>query len=135
MLKEIGTYALVAKVDVSNMEQSVAWYTSKLDLEVDPRFTTIPTWRQLNMPGLERVAVGLNQSAHVGTGGANSTFVVSDINEAVKLLRERGVEVSDPQNVGEGVWLSFFADPDGNNLGLRQNGPNEPQPSEVGWTP
>ncbi len=135
MLKDVGAYAFVAKVNVSNIEASVAWYTSKLDLEVDRRFMEIPTWRQLNMPGLERVAIGLNQSANVGTGGANSTFVVSDINKAVEILLARGVKVSKPAPVGNGVLLSFFKDLDGNDLGLRQNGPSEPQPSQVGWRP
>lgn len=134
MLKEIGTYAFVAKVNVSKMDVSVTWYESKLDMKVDPRFMADPKWRQLNMPGLPRVAYGLFKGTAVGTGQAVATFVVADIKAAVAILRKRGVTVTDPTNVGQGVWLSFFADPDGNSLGLRQNGPKEPEAGKVGWT-
>jgi lactoylglutathione lyase len=86
------------------------------------------------MPGLKQVAIGLYQGTGVGTGKAVATFVVKDINEAVQILAAKGVQASKPVNVGQGVLLSFFADPDGNQLGLRQNGPAQPQPGEVGWT-
>lgn len=129
-----GQYAFVEKVEVSNMDQSVDWYTSKLDLVVDPRFTSNPSWRQLNMPGLPRVAMGLSATTHTpSSGGAVATFVVADIQAARQTLIDRGVDVSPIQDVGQGVLLAFFNDPDGNGLGLRQNSPSEPGPAEVGW--
>ncbi|HWM92743.1 MAG TPA: VOC family protein [Thermoanaerobaculia bacterium] len=136
-----GQYAFVAKVAVSNMDNSVQWYTTKLDFVVDRRFVANPYWMQLNMPGLPRVAMGLSadtpytSSPHPGPDPV-ATFVVADIKLARQTLIDRGVDtMSKIQDVGQGVYLAFFQDPDKNWLGLRQNSPQEPKPSEVGWQP
>ena len=136
MLKNIDAYSVVAKVDVSDMRQSVEWYESKLDLVVDERFDSNPKWRQLNVKGIQRFAVGLNLKADgVGTGGAVTTFAVPDIESSRKELIARGVEVTEIVDVGQGVLLAFFSDPDGNSLGLRQNSKDEPDADAVGWQP
>ncbi|MEO2218166.1 VOC family protein [Chromobacterium vaccinii] len=128
----IGEYAFVAKVDVSDIDKSAAWYGGKLGLVHDPRFDT-PTWRQYNVPGLARAAIGLNLNpGGVGSGGAVSTFVVANIQLARKGLIEHGVEVGPVMDVGHGVLLAFFKDPDGNSLGLRQNSAQHPAVAEVG---
>ena len=120
MLQNLQEYSVVAKVNVSNLAASVVWYESKLDMVTDPAYQR-PTWEQLNFPGKSGFAVGLNLDAdHVGTGGASTTFVVTNIEAARNELISRGVEVSPVQNA-EGVLLAFFSDPDGNSLGLRQN--------------
>jgi predicted enzyme related to lactoylglutathione lyase len=112
----------VAKVNVSNLAASSEWYAKKLGLVHDPKFDT-PNWQQLNLPGRKGVAIGLNlDAAKVGTGGATATFVVKDIEKEQKALIKKGVNVGVVMPVGEGVCLAFFADPDGNELGLRQNG-------------
>jgi lactoylglutathione lyase len=123
MLEKLASaYAVVAKVDVSNLAASQKWYQNKLGLQHDPRFDA-PTWRQLNFPGIARVAVGLNLNAGgIGTGGAVTTLVVADIVASRNELIGRKVDVSKIQDVGQGVQLAFFKDPDGNSLGLRQNG-------------
>ena len=139
-----GQFALVAKVDVCDMDKSVDWYTSKLDFEVDPLFIGNPSWRQLNMPGLQHVAMGLSQSSKLcptpatqpnplPSGHAVTTFVVDDINAARQTLIRRGVDVGSIQDVGQGVSLAFFFDPDWNQLGLRQN--TKQPASKVGWRP
>lgn len=140
MLKMIaGQYAFVAKVAVSDMERSVLWYTTMLDFVVDPRFAANEYWKQLNMPGLPHVAMGLSadtpytSSPHPGPDPV-ATFVVDDIRMVHDALIKRGVDtMGDIQNVGQGVLLAFFRDPDKNWLGLRQNSPQEPKPSEIGW--
>jgi hypothetical protein len=139
-----GQYAFVAKVAVSNMDNSVQWYTTMLDFVVDPRFGANQYWMQLNMPGLPSVAMGLSanpndppytSSTHPGPDPV-ATFVVADLTEARLTLIERGVTSMGPIiNPGQGVLLAFFQDPDKNWLGLRQNSPQEPTPSEVGWQP
>ncbi|MCG8421391.1 MAG: VOC family protein [Proteobacteria bacterium] len=121
----IGKYAIVAKVDVSDLESSVSWYRDKLCLTVDDRFTT-ETWVQLRV-GIPYVAIGLNLSAsNVGTAGGVTTFVVDDIEFARNNLIAKGVEVSAIEEVAKGVKLAFFSDPDGNHLGLRQNSKGHP---------
>jgi len=134
MLKSIADqYAFVAKLEVADITASVTWYTTKLDLEVDTRYLGEPRWRQLNMPGVPRVALGLWQAKNpANSGGAVATFVVENIAESRQQLIARGVTVSPIQDVGQGVFLCFFKDPDGNGLGLRQSGNSEPKPKLLG---
>ena len=125
----------VARFTVSDMEKSIAWYESKLGLKLDPRFAG-KYWNQLNFEGMPRFAIGLGlPSKHfkVGSGGAVTTIVVDDIKEAKEELERKEVVVSPIKNVGQGVQLAFFADPDGNRLGLRQNSPEECSAALIGW--
>ena len=87
---------------------------------------------QFNLPNINQVAVGLYESDNVGTGGSVPTFVVTDIEAAISYLTSLGITVTAIQQVGEGVSLAFFNDPDDNTLGLRQNSPNQPSPAEIG---
>jgi len=129
-LKDIvGNYGFVAKVDVSDLDVSTSWYEGKLGLILDERYNT-PTWRQFNLPGVPLAAIGCNLNpAGVGSGGAVSTFVVLDIVTARTGLIAQGVAVGPIIDVGHGVLLCFFKDPDGNALGLRQNSPDKPKPA------
>jgi lactoylglutathione lyase len=112
----------VAKVDVSNLKASTEWYVDKIGLVRNARFDA-PTWRQLDLPGKPGVSIGLNLNAKgVGSGGATATFVVADIEKERQALISKGVNVTPISNVGDGVCLAFFKDPDGNQLGLRKNG-------------
>ncbi len=126
----IGEYGFVAKLDVSNLQASDAFYTT-LGLEHDPRFDT-PTWMQFNLPGIDQVAIGLSASGSVSTGGSVPTFVVNDINAARQSLLDAGVEVGPIQDVGLGVLMAFFQDPDSNTLALRQNPSSQPRATEIG---
>ena len=125
----------VARVTVSDMKKSIAWYESKLGLELDQRFAG-DYWNQLNFKGMSRFAIGLGlPSRHfkVGSGGAVTTIVVDNIKEEKERLESKGVSVSPIKNVGQGVQLAFFADPDGNRLGLRKNSPTECSAALIGW--
>jgi catechol 2,3-dioxygenase-like lactoylglutathione lyase family enzyme len=116
----------VAKVDVSNLAASTKWYVEKLGLVPSPKFKT-KTWQQLDIPGFAcDFSIGLNVGTKVGTGGATATFIVKDILVEQAKLKKMGVNISDVTNVGEGVCLAFFSDPDLNQLGLRQNGCKHP---------
>jgi glyoxylase I family protein len=134
MLSQIqGEYAFVAKVNVSDLDKSVKWYVDKLGLQEDTRFRT-DTWRQFNLPGIPRVAIGLNKPVkeEEGTGGGVSTFVVDKINDTYDSLKEKGIDITSPADVGKGVLMCFFKDPDGNSLALRQNPSNHPKAAEIG---
>lgn len=125
----VGDYGFVAKVDVSDLDASTDWYERKLGLMLDERYST-PTWRQFGLPGISRTAIGLNLTpAGVGSRGAVSTFVLVDIAAARKALIAQGVAVGPIVDVGHGVLLCFFKDPDGNSLGLRQNSKGQPKPA------
>lgn len=115
-----GEYSFVTKVDVTNLEASVQWYKDKLGLVPEDKYDT-PSWRQLSIPDIGNLAIGLNLSNSVVAGSTVSTFVVNNIVAARQSLIERGVEVGSITDVGHGVQLSVFKDIDGNLLGLRQN--------------
>jgi lactoylglutathione lyase len=124
----IGNFGLVAKVDVSNLNSSIAWYQEKLGLVHDPQFDVPGWWAQLNITEVPQTAVGLNMNPNgVGTGGGATTFVVEDIKSARNALIAKGVAVGEITQVPPGVSLASFKDPDGNNLGLRQNPPSFPK--------
>jgi predicted enzyme related to lactoylglutathione lyase len=87
---------------------------------------------QFNLPDIDQVAIGLSASGSVSPGGSVPTFVVNDINAARQSLLDNGVEVGPIQDVGLGVLMAFFQDPDGNTLALRQNPPSQPRATEIG---
>ena len=125
----VGDYGFVAKVDVSDLDASTDWYEGKLGLMLDERYST-PTWRQFALPGISRTAIGLNLNpAGVGSRGAVSTFVIADIAAVRNALLAQGIAVGPIVDVGHGVLLCFFRDPDGNSLGLRQNSKGQPKPA------
>ncbi|MDT7540590.1 MAG: hypothetical protein QOE33_494 [Acidobacteriota bacterium] len=126
----IGEYGFVAKLDVSNLQVSAEFYTA-LGLEHDPRFDT-PIWMQFNLPDIDQVAIGLYASGSVSPGGSVPTFIVNDINAARQSLLDAGVEVRPIQDVGLGVLMASFYDPDSNTLALRQNPSSQPSATEIG---
>jgi predicted enzyme related to lactoylglutathione lyase len=129
----IGEFGLVSKIDVADIDASLRWYEEKLRLRHDPRFDVPGWWAQLNVPGLRRVAIGLNKDAGGTEGrGQVTTFVVPDIETAREGLIARGVEVGPITDVPHGVRLAFFKDLDGNDYGLRQNAENHPAATEIG---
>jgi catechol 2,3-dioxygenase-like lactoylglutathione lyase family enzyme len=56
-------------------------------------------------------------------------LVVPDIEEARKALVDRGVEVSDVEDMG-GVLYAYFSDPDGNSWALQYIAPDAHMPEE-----
>lgn len=117
----IGDFDLVYKINVSNLAASLDWYGNKLGLEHDADFDG-PTWVQFKVPGVSNLVIGLNvDPVNIGSGSAVPTFVVKDLEAACNGLVANGIDAGDIQDVGSGVKLSFFKDPDGNTLGLRQD--------------
>lgn len=122
MLRDvIGEFSFVIKRNVSNLDASVTWYQQKLLLIPDPHFNVPGSWAQLNVPEVPGLAVGLNHGTPT-PGSDTPTFVVPDIAAARQALIDKGVDVGPIQTVPDNVQLAFFKDPDGNELGLRQNG-------------
>lgn len=117
----IGEYGLLIKVNVSDLEQSVHWYTEKLNFQLEHRYNA-QGWRQMCIPDIDNFAIGLHLNPEgAGTEGKKATFVVKDIDLARKELINKGVAVDDISSLGDWVKLAFFKDPDGNVFGLRQN--------------
>ena len=118
---ELSEYGFVVKVDVTDLDRSLAWYREKLGFEVDERYSA-GSWRQLTLPELPNTALGLYHNPDgAGLGGKKATFVVKDIDALRDSLIREGVEVDEVVELGEWVKLAFLKDPDGNVFGIRQN--------------
>lgn len=119
-LSRIDSYALIIRITVSDLARSIDWYVNNVGLEqTGPIYDN---WAELLIPGVANTTLGLKLvNPPQGTAGEVLTFLVSDIEANVQYLRSRGVAVEDPRHLAGGVLLSFFYDPDGNRLALRQN--------------
>jgi predicted enzyme related to lactoylglutathione lyase len=113
------------RVNVSSMSKSISFYENALDMTRDKSRdyicpeSGVLCWTQFQYPNVLG-KIGLNRQPLQGLGNAAITIVVPDIGIAVDELRSKGVKVNDPINVGAGVYLATFRDPDGNRLALRQ---------------
>lgn len=117
----IGEFSTVIKVDVSDIENSLWWYSEKLGLEYEKLFSG-GNWQQLKVPGRNDLSIGLLPSSNGAViGTKKATFVVENIETSRDALLQNGVEVGEIEMIGEWVKLAFFKDPDGNVFGLRQN--------------
>lgn len=118
---ELSEYGFIVKVDVTDLDRSLAWYQQQLGFEVDERYSA-GSWRQLTLPELPNTALGLYHNPDgAGLGGKRATFVVKDIDTLRDSLIRGGVEVGEVVQLGDWVKLAFLKDPDGNVFGIRQN--------------
>ena len=116
----VGEYSIVVKMDVSDLKASSDWYQNKLDLMPEPQFNS-PDWRQFIFTDMPNVSIGLHENPEKsGSGGDAFTIVVKDIDSARMQLLSKGVDISEDTEVGCGVILAYFDDPDGNHLVIRQ---------------
>ena len=108
---------------VTDVERSLAFYTEKAGFNLDHDVQPGNGMRviQLTPPGSACSIVfgtGMGNSSPAGSV-KNLHLVVDDIAEAHKFLSNRGVELSEIQDMG-GVKYSYFADPDGNSWALQE---------------
>ena len=107
---------LTASVNVTNLDEAIAWYESVLGFKLIYRVDEIG-WCELStsIPG---VSIGLSQNEQVPAGGnATNVWGVSDINEAKAHLEHHGVrQDGEIQEIPDMVKLLTFFDPDGNAM-------------------
>ena len=108
---------------VTDVDSSLAFYVDKVGFHLDHDVQPGNGMRiiQLTPPGS---ACSIVFGAGMGSSNApgsikNLHLVVSDIVEARKLLEDKGVEISEVQDMG-GVKYAYFSDPDGNSWALQQ---------------
>ncbi len=117
----LSDYGFVVKVDVTDLDRSLAWYQEKLGFKLDDKHSA-GSWRQLTLDALPHTALGLYLNPDgAGLGGKKVTFVVTDIKSVRENLLANGVDVDDIADLGDWVKLAFFRDPDGNVFGIREN--------------
>lgn len=113
--------SIVLRVDVSDIDASVEWYTEKLGMRISSKYQT-EEWVELTRADLGNVTLGLfwDEEA-MGTDFEVINFVVANLQAARQELIDKGVEVDDIEESDNGIQLAFFEDPDGNLFALRQN--------------
>jgi predicted enzyme related to lactoylglutathione lyase len=109
-------------VPVSDVDRAKAFYAEKVGFNADHDQQVNPTLRfvQLTPPGSAC-------SIYIGTGLTKMKpglieglqMVVPDIEKAHDQLAERGVDVSEIQNLAWGRFV-YFSDPDGNKWAVQQ---------------
>jgi predicted enzyme related to lactoylglutathione lyase len=109
-------------VPVSDVDRAKAFYTDHIGFaaDVDARVSDEVRFVQLTPPG-SACSIAIGDGITKATPGSveGLQMVVTDVAEARRALKARGVDVSD---VMEFPWGSFvyFSDPDGNGWALQQ---------------
>lgn len=120
-MPDTGRYVLELTFDavyyyVTDMEKSVAFYRDVLGL----RMTSRDYVTRFDIDGvLFELVPNAAGNAVQGTGNARLSLGVKDIQEATRALQAKGVPTT-PIKQESGGLLSFFKDPDGNELSLWQ---------------
>jgi catechol 2,3-dioxygenase-like lactoylglutathione lyase family enzyme len=112
-------------VSVTDVDRSVAFYRDVLGIPFLFRVEGQPM-AFLDCDGV-RLYLGLPESPEFHSN-ALLYFVVQDLDEAYSALRERGVQFRDSPHLvhragSSELWMTFFTDPDGNNLALMADKP------------
>ncbi|NOX31751.1 MAG: hypothetical protein GXP35_17155 [Actinobacteria bacterium] len=108
-------------INVSNLEQSLAFYELSLGLSrlARPDLSVEGAWLAVGSSELHLiVAVGSTPAA-----GQHFAFGVVDLDATRSSLIEAGIQVSNPTSLGNGASQAFFSDPDGNLLEINQPAP------------
>ena len=117
----IEVQTVVIRITVTDLQKSVTWYEEKLGCKIVEHFEKFVG---LEIPGISNIKIGLkgvDPEKAKGSGGEVTTFIVKDIQETHRQLREHGVPVQDIDLQPEGVQLAFFEDLDKNRFVLRQD--------------
>lgn len=108
---------------VTDVERSLAFYIEKVGFHLDHDVQPGNGMRiiQLTPPGSACSIVFGTGMGDANPPGSikNLHLVVANIEEACRLLTDRGVEISNIQDMG-GIKYAYFCDPDGNSWALQQ---------------
>ena len=112
-------------VSVTDVDRSVAFYRDVLGIPFLFRVEGQPM-AFLDCDGV-RLYLGVPEIEAYRSPGM-IYFTVADIDEAFTVLGERGVTFLDPLHLihragSSELWMTFFTDPDGNNLALMADKP------------
>ncbi len=109
---------------VADLERSKAFYAGRLGFTLDHDVQPGNGMRivQLTPPGSAcSIVIGTGMRSNTPDAGTVNGLhlVVDNINAASELLRSRGVDISDVEDMG-GVKFAYFSDPDGNSWVLQE---------------
>jgi hypothetical protein len=98
--------------------ESVKWYCEKLGFEID--YNSPGEYCSLHHPTMGRLALHATNNPMECGRGPLPYYLVEDIHQTVKKLRDLGIAVGDPHKEGESPLFTQFKDLDGNILGLEE---------------
>lgn len=107
-------------IPVADVDRAKAFYTDKLGFvdDVDVRPTEGMRFVQLTPPASAfsiLLSTGMREISEMTPGAAKGMhLVVPDLETARDELAQRGVEVTEIEEVGPGVRYVYLTDPDGN---------------------
>ncbi len=111
--------SVVASTNVSNLEESIKWYSEKLGFELIYKVDEI-AWCELTSP-VQGVTIGLSQVESPETKGTVLTWEVSDVAHTRAMLEQAGVKFAgETSTIPNLVTLASFYDPDGNTYMLSE---------------
>ncbi len=115
----------VVMLPVTDVDASLRFYRDQVGFQLDHDLRPVESMRvvQLTPPGSAcSIVFGEGMGPLAGPGSVRNThLVVSDIEATRARMIERGVDVSEIQDMG-GIWYAYFADADGNSWALQQVG-------------
>jgi len=117
---------------VADVERAKAFYVDKVGFNLDHDV------RNGELRVVQLTPPGSACSIVIGKGIVNTPpgsvkllhLVVPDIRAARAELVARGVEVTEVQDLGGGISMSYFDDPDGNSWAVQQIAPGAGRPPE-----
>jgi catechol 2,3-dioxygenase-like lactoylglutathione lyase family enzyme len=117
----------VIGIPVSDVEAAKAFYVEKVGFGLDHDVTPAPGMRvvQMTPPG-SPCSVVIGEGMPLGEPGTTkgAQLVVEDVDTVRRRLAERGVEITEVQQLGPegspGSRFAFFTDPDGNGWSLQE---------------
>jgi catechol 2,3-dioxygenase-like lactoylglutathione lyase family enzyme len=112
----------LVSLPVTDVDRAKAFYVDQLGFHADHDHRVNETLRfvQLTPPGSAcSIAIGEGITTAVPGSVKGMQVVVADAQVAHDELAARGVQVSDVQDLGWGLFV-FFSDPDGNGWALQQ---------------
>lgn len=113
-------------IPVTDVDRAKAFYTDNAGFVCDVDVQPVPGMRvvQLTPPGSACsivIGTGLGELDDQQPGTIRGLhLVVDDIDQARAELLQRGVDVAEVDDTGQGVKYARFADPDGNSLLLQE---------------
>ena len=119
-------------IPVADVERAKAFYMEKVGFNLDHDV------RNGELRVVQLTPTGSACSIVIGQGIVNTPpgsvklvhLVVPDIRAARAELVQRGVEVSEIQDLGGGISMAFFDDPDGNSWAVQHIAPGAGRPPE-----
>jgi catechol 2,3-dioxygenase-like lactoylglutathione lyase family enzyme len=118
-------------IPVSDVDAAKHFYSEKLGFTLDHDVSPRPGFRvvQLTPPGSAcSICIGLGVVKTAPGSVQGLHLVVPDIHAARAELAGRGVQVSEIQELGPGIFYVFFKDPDGNSWAVQSISPQTRSP-------